>query len=246
MSEIQSLARGLKILDALRERNEGVSITELATALDVNKSSVSRLMKTLVQHGYAERATASRGYLAGKKLQEAAFRPRLRDLALPYLHQLVNTTGESAHTAVYSQGKALIIDDVEPDISLKVSGGVGRLEALHCTALGKCLLAFMHLELPQTLPERTHYTLTSKDALERNLELTRKQGYAFDNEENYLGVRCLAVPLYNREGQTIACLGISGPSVRMALERIPDLASSLIDASLELSQTLGFTKEQHV
>ena len=240
MSEIQSLARGLKILDTLREQDGNVTVTELAGMLEVNKSSVSRLLKTLTQHGYAERATGARGYLLGEKLKGTVLTPRLRDLALPLLQQLVETSGESAHTAVYSRGKALIIDDIEPDISLRVSGGVGRLEALHCTAVGKCLLAFMKLEIPETLTKRTDYTLITPANLKVDLDLVRKQGYAFDNEENYIGVRCLAAPVYGADASLVACLGISGPSVRMELGRIPDLAASVIKASQALSASLGY------
>lgn len=237
MSEIQSLARGLQIIDALRDE-KSVSVTDLAKRLELNKSSVSRLVKTLVQHGYAAPDPHSRAYLPGDKLTSSTFSPGLREAALPFLRQLVELTGESAHTAIYSQGKALITNDLEPDVSLKVSGGVGRLAALHCTAVGKCLLAFMPLPLPDCLAKRTKYTLISPEGLEADLQLSRDQGYAFDNEENYLGVRCLAAPIHDASGAVVACLGISGPTVRMPLTQIPTLAEHVIQMSLELSESL--------
>ncbi|MEM6428338.1 MAG: IclR family transcriptional regulator [Deinococcota bacterium] len=249
MSEIKSLARGLRAIDMLLAGDAltPVSVSELASHLGVNKSSASRLMSTLCQYGYAERAAGSRGYRLGHKLQPQARGPqldsvhvRLRELAHPFLQQLVELTGECAHTAVHSGGRALVIEDVDAPASLKVSGLVGRSEALHCTAIGKCLLAFMHLLLPTDLTGRTEYTFTEAETLEPHLATIRSQGYAFDDEENYLGVRCLAAPVYDDAGQCIACLGISGPSVRMPLPRIPDLAAQVTTLSLALSQTLGY------
>lgn len=254
MSEIKSLARGLRAIDMLLAEDTltgddltSVSVSALASHLGVNKSSASRLMSTLCQHGYAERVAGSRGYRLGYKLQRhmqttplTSVHVRLRELAQPFLQQLVELTGECAHAAVHSSGRALVIADVDAPASLKVSGVVGRTEALHCTAIGKCLLAFMALPFPEDLTARTEYTLCEVGVLEPHLATIRTQGYAFDNEENYLGVRCLAAPVYDDTGQCIACIGISGPSVRMPLARIPELATQVQALSLALSQTLGY------
>jgi DNA-binding IclR family transcriptional regulator len=254
MSEIKSLARGLKAIDMLLAEDAlteheltSVSVSALASHLGINKSSASRLMSTLCQYGYAERVAGSRGYRLGHKLQGhlqttqlGSGYVRLRELAQPFLHQLVELTGECAHAAVHSSKRALVIADVDAPASLKVSGVVGRTEALHCTAIGKCLLAFMDLPLPEDLTARTEYTLSEVGELELHLATIRSQGYAFDNEENYLGVRCLAAPVYDDTGQCIACIGISGPSVRIPLSRIPELAAQVQALSLTLSQTLGY------
>lgn len=249
MSEIKSLARGLKAIDMLLAEDAltSVSVSALASHLGVNKSSASRLMRTLCHYGYAERVAGSRGYRLGYKLQGqmqatqlGSVHVRLRQLTQPFLQQLVELTGECAHAAVYSSGRALVIEDVDAPASLKVSGVVGRTEALHCTAIGKCLLAFMDLPLPEDLTARTEYTLSEVGELESHLATIRTQGYAFDNEENYLGVRCLAAPVYDDTGQCIACIGISGPSVRIPLSRIPELAAQVQALSLTLSQTLGY------
>lgn len=249
MSEIKSLARGLKAIDMLLAEDAltSVSVSALASHLGVNKSSASRLMRTLCHYGYAERVAGSRGYRLGYKLQGqmqatqlGSVHVRLRELTQPFLQQLVELTGECAHAAVHSSGRALVIEDVDAPASLKVSGVVGRTEALHCTAIGKCLLAFMGLSLPEDLTARTEYTLSEVGELESHLATIRTQGYAFDNEENYLGVRCLAAPVYDDTGQCIACIGISGPSVRIPLSRIPELAAQVQALSLTLSQTLGY------
>ena len=246
MKEVGALSKGLQILDQLLEASDaekqGVSVTEVATVLGVNKSSASRLFQTLAKRGYVERDTVSRGYVLGPKMRSVVQigpKTALRDLARPFLYQLMKRTGECAHTAVYSQGKALIIDDVESAASLRVSGVVGRLEELHCTAVGKSLLAFIDAPIPEVLPYRTEQTFTCKAEFEKHLELIRQQGYALDDEENFEGVRCLAAPVFDKSGAAIACIGISGPTVRMTREKINDFAATLLDTSKELSHILA-------
>lgn len=248
MSEVKALAKGLQILDRLLETSvrssgeQGVSVTEAATALSVNKSSASRLFQTLAKHGYVMRDAGSRGYVLGPKMQAAVgagAKTALRDLARPFLYQLMKRTGECAHTAIYSQGKALIIDDIESAASLRVSGEVGRVEELHCTAVGKSLLAFTDIPTPKDLPYRTEQTLTHSSELKQHLEIIRQQGYALDDEENCEGVRCLAAPIFDASGSAVACIGISGPSVRVTYECIPTFADTLLGTSRDLSHILG-------
>ncbi len=247
MGEIQALTRGLKILDHLTAlarspERSAASITELAQLLEVNKSSASRLVRTLAVHGYLQPDPASRGYLLGPKMRPQGAVPgqaALRELARPFLYLLMKRSGECAHTAVSAQGQALIIDDVESAASLRVAGGVGRLNPLHCTAVGKCLLAFSEAALPEFLPRRTDRTITDPDTLLRHLEATRRQGYAFDDIENEEGVRCLAAPVYDQSGRAVACIGISGPTVRLTDARIFELAELLLEASRELSSIMG-------
>ena len=249
VNEVKALAKGLQILDQLLEANmrpedsRSIGVTEAADMLSVNKSSASRLLQTLSHYGYVEREGYSRGYVLGPKMSNALSansKTILRDMARPFLFQLMKLTGESAHTAIATQGQALIIDDVESDSSLKVSGGIGRLVDLHCTAVGKCLLAFTALTIPKDLPKCTPQTLSNHHQLRCHLEEIRQKGYALDDEENIEGVRCLATPVYNEAGMAIACIGISGPSIRMTSERIPEFAHFVLEASKELSHSLGY------
>jgi DNA-binding IclR family transcriptional regulator len=162
----------------------------------------------------------------------------IRDRAKPFLYNLMQATGECAHTAVYAEKQALVIDDVEAPASLRVVGGVGRLIPLHCTAVGKCLLAFSNVPLPGELPPRTQYTITSVERLLEHLGEIRQAGYALDDEENDYGVRCMAAPVYDHTRQAIACIGISGPTVRMTDDRLDALAALVISAARDLSAQL--------
>lgn len=248
MSEIQSLMRGLQIVDLIWQAGRSVSITELAEALDVDKSSASRLVKTLVSAGYLQPERGSRKYVVGPRLYQMGWelvnRMPLREKARKYLYRLVKDTEECAHTAVYSEGKALMIDDVEASHSLRVVGGIGRMLPMHCTAVGKTLLAFGELPLPATLERKMPNTLTDPDELARHLAQVCEQGYAIDDEEHQPGVRCLAAPVYNMAGIAVAAIGISGPTVRVTKERVAVLAGHVLRAARELSAELGYNAEE--
>src|SRR5512139_661931 len=246
MTEIQSLARGLKILDLLGQAVDGVSITELAEALKVDKGSASRLVSTLARYGYAEKDEATRRYHLGSRVvglsRSVLTRLPLRDVARPYLRQLMERTGECAHLAVPAQGKALYIDQVASPATLRVNAEVGTMNPLHCTALGKALLAFGAVEIPAKLERFTPRTIKSKRALQEHLAEARRIGYAVDDEEFDPGVRCIAVPVLDFRGKAIGAIGISGPSTRITPERLPQLAAIVVEIGQALSERMTFTR----
>ncbi len=244
MSEIQSLARGLQILDILEASPEGVSITEIAERLGVDKSSASRILKTLASYGYAEQNDSTRRYRLGPRVVQLGQRllngMTLRDQARPYLNRLVQETNECAHLAILSQGRAFYLDKVESSASLRVSAGIGTLAPLHCTALGKVLLAFGNIPLPAELESYTPRTITNPEALRIHLEQARQVGYAIDDEEFEYGVRCVAAPVYDVNKEMVAAMGISGPVARVTLERIPELAAIVKNVVQSLTDHLSF------
>lgn len=246
MSEIQSLARGLKILDVLGEAQDSMGITELAQQLDMDKGSVSRFMQTLANYGYAEQDPTTRRYRLGPQVvalsRSLLTRMPLRDQAKPFLHQLVERTGECAHLAIPAQGRVLYLDQVESQATLRVNTGVGTLAPLHCTALGKVLLAFANVPPSETLDAYTTRTITDPAVLGLHLEQTRRQGYAIDDEEFSYGVRCVAAPVYDYRSKAVAAIGISGPAGRLGLERLPDLAAIVRQAAEALSNRLSFKR----
>ncbi|MEO1439778.1 MAG: IclR family transcriptional regulator [Chloroflexota bacterium] len=245
MREIQSLARGLTILDILINTQRPHTVTELAGILDVDKSSASRLLRTMENYGYVQQARDSRGYTTGKRLHTIGWqltnRYALRECAKPYLDYLAEQTDECAHIGVYSSGKALVTDDVQPETSLlRVAGNSGRLIYLHNTAIGKALLASGDFPLPDDLPQLTPKTPTNHTTLKADLETVRKHGYAIDDEENEPGVRCIAAPVYDAVGVTVAAIGISGPTVRVTYDNLESLALQVRDVAHRLSSELGY------
>jgi DNA-binding IclR family transcriptional regulator len=116
------------------------------------------------------------------------------------------------------------------------------MNPLHCTALGKALLAFGDLELPPTLEAFTPRTITDPDRLRQDLEQVRGQGYAVDDEEFDLGVRCIAVPVFDFRGKATGSIGISGPATRVTPERLSELAASVVEIGKALSERMSFTR----
>lgn len=244
MAEIQSLAKGLKILNLLEHSRQGMGTTEVANQLDIDKSSASRLLHTLANYGFVEQDGATARYLLGPQLvtlgQRLLNRITLRDHARPYLYELVDKTGECAHLAIQAQQQALYIDQVESTAALRVESEIGTLAPLHCTALGKTLLAFGGGRMPDELQPYTRRTVADRSSLAAQLGQTRQRGYAIDDEEYNYGVRCVAAPVYDHQGKLVGAIGISGPSGRIALERVDEFGAVVKGVAGALSARLGY------
>ena len=244
MAEIQSLARGLKILNMLGPSRNGMGTTELATRLSIDKSSASRLLRTLANYGFVEQDLLTARYTLGPQLvtlgQHLLNRITLRDHARPYLRELVDKTGECAHLAILAQRQALYIDQVESSAALRVESEIGTLSPLHCTALGKILLAFGLSRIPEELRPFTRRTITDRSTLEAQMAQIRQRGYAIDDEEYNYGVRCVAAPVYDHRRALAGAIGISGPAGRVTLERIDEFGAVVMGIAAVLSARLGY------
>jgi IclR family KDG regulon transcriptional repressor len=248
MAEIQTLARGLIILERLSEAPNGLGITELAEEFGMDKGNMSRLLQTLASYGFAEKDEDSRKYTLGPQIVRLSrivlTRMPLRETAKSYLKELVDATGECAHLAIVAQGQALYIDQEESPASLRVTTGVGTLAPLYCTALGKVLLSFAHAPLPEKLQRYTVRTITDPSMLQHHLEVVGNQGFAVDDEEYEIGVRCIAVPIFDYRDKCVAAMGVSGPTSRLTLEILPKVTQVVQDIGKALSLRLSFKPEQ--
>jgi len=246
MREIQSLARGLKILNILSEKKGAVSITLIASELQVDKSSASLLVQTLANYGFAEKDPDTRGYKLGPAVVQLSRsllnRMPLRETAKPFLLELVKETGECAHLGVLSQGEVLYIDQVESTQTLRVNTEVGFTAPLHCTALGKVFLAWEVSGIPENLDLFTPRTIIDPGSIRLELKNVRKEGYATDDEEFTTGVRCVAAPVFDFRGKVIGALGISGPAARIPIENIPEIADQVVSVAQALSDRMSFVK----
>ena len=244
MAEIQTLAKGLKILNLLEHARQGMGTTEVAAQLEIDKSSASRLLHTLAKYGFVEQDQLTARYLLGPQLvtlgQQLLNRITLRDHARPYLRELVDKTGECAHLAILAQRQALYIDQVESSAALRVESEIGTLSPLHCTALGKILLAFGDGRIPDELTPFTQRTVTDRSTLEAQLQQTQQRGYAIDDEEYNYGVRCVASPVSDHQGALVGAIGISGPAGRVTLERIDEFGAVVMGIAASLSARLGY------
>ena len=247
--DIQSLARGLDILTILAESDRSMGVTEIAQALNVDKSTAFRLLSTLVNRGFVIQDLDNRRYRPDLRIVELSRRVldriELRSIAKSWLKRLQRLTGESAHLAVLADGRAVYIDQEESNAALSVNAEIGRQAPAHCTAIGKSLIANMTQEDlirflgTEGLTRYTPRTITTTRELIPHLESVRERGFAVDDEEFDVGVRCLAAPIYDYRGKVIASVGISGPSSRMTHEHISELGAVVMETAQEISRLIG-------
>lgn len=247
--EIRSVTKAIKLLEELgREAPQGVS--ELARQVEMDKSSVSRMLRTLEQAGFVQQDPASQRYGLGLALvhlgQRALRRIDLRGLSKPALEALAARTGECAHLAILTNGRAFYLEQAAPDRGVNVEAPVGTLAPLHCTALGKALLAFQPPDVLRSLIEAmdfelfTRRTIRDGAALTAHLQGVVRTGVAHDDEEFSVGVRCLAAPVFRHDGTVCGAIGVSGPSPRVTDDRVAEWEQIVREEAQRLSVQLGW------
>lgn len=239
MRVVQTLQRGLAVLDHLATAGGPVRTSDIAAHFDIDKANASRLLQTLYEAGYVERSE-DRRYVLGEKMLGDGGRQlesviALRERVHPLLETLVEASGECAHLAVLVADKVWYVDKISSPHALRVDHPVGALSPLHCTALGKAFLAFTSKSLVGGLARFTARTIVDPAVLARELASARKRGYTADNEEFSPGIRCVAAPIRDQQGKMVAAVGLSGPTARVDLDRLADLGSLVRDRSNELT-----------
>lgn len=238
--EVKTLERGLSVLQALAELKEA-GLSPLAERTGLTKSTLYRLLQTLVRHGFVEE---ERGvYRVGPKafaVGQVYPRQNLLLAAHPEMEALAAETGESVNLAVLAGREALYLDQAEGARLVRLFTAPGSRAPLHATGVGKVLLAFRGIPEGLSLVPYTPFTLTRLEDLKRELETVRRKGYALDNEERELGVRCVAAPVFGPGGEVVAALSLSAPASRLSLEEAHRLAPRVVEAARKASLRLGF------
>ncbi|GAP15813.1 transcriptional regulator [Longilinea arvoryzae] len=248
-SLIQSLDRGLQLLEIISQAKEPMGLPELSELLNVDRSTVHRLLGTLQKRNYVVQDAVTKHYSLGLKVIELSRRAldgiNFRSIAKPYLKRLSKETGESTNLFILTNNHAVCVDYEASPSPLAVTNDTGIIYIMHATAGGKVLLAFMPEAIQQKvinsspLPAFTPRTFTDASTLMMHLQQIRAQGYAIDDEERYVGVRCIAAPIFDHTGKNIAGISISGPASRVTLDKIPELAQFVVRAANDISAELG-------
>jgi IclR family KDG regulon transcriptional repressor len=247
---VKSVERAFAILERVSLAKRGAGITELASGLDMYKSTVHRVLSTLVRLGYVEQEESTGRYRLGYKLLELSSRLLdsldVRREALPFLQEMADATNEVVHLVVLDQGQAVYIEKVEGSETIRMHSRVGHRAPVHCTGVGKAILAYLPEEKVRDivrqygLKPHTPNTITSEETLMNELEQIRQRGYALDLEENERGIHCIAAPIWDHRGDVVAAVSISGPAMRMQPERLEKLSSYVRDIGLRISARLGY------
>ncbi|MES2390325.1 MAG: IclR family transcriptional regulator [Acidobacteriota bacterium] len=246
---IELIGKTLDVLETfVKSPQPQLSLSDISHQLQLNKNSVFRILYSLAEHGYVVKDNQK--YELGPKLLELGnARMRHNDLlsiATPPLQALRDRFGETVNLGILDQDVIRYIGVWESRDRLRLAERVGATDMLHCSALGKVLLAYLpssevrSLIGTKRLPAMTRHTITSAVALTAELETIRKQGYSTDAEESMLGAFCVACAIIDpARNRPIASFSMSGPTVRMTRERVTEISRALRAAAAEVAEKLG-------
>lgn len=246
---VQSLVRALGIINQLAETDEGMTLSRIAQRVDLAPSTVHRLLTTLEQERYvrfdADRRLWSVGvqtFVAGGAFLQSR---SLIAVARPYMRALMEECGESVNLAIEDDCEAIYVHQVERRSTMRPPARAGARVPLHCSGVGKALLSAMsekHLEnaLPgEGMPRLTANTIVSRSMLRDDVAQARERGFAVDDEEHAVGLRCVATPVFDEFGEAMAALSISGPTTCISPDRISHLADLARRKANEITARLG-------
>ncbi|MBF7097282.1 IclR family transcriptional regulator [Alkalibacter mobilis] len=249
---VQSAGRIFSVLEMLAyDGPQGV--TEISKNLELNKSTVHRLLASLISMDYVRKEEDSDKYRLTFKL--LALGEALREtvdivsIARPFLQHLAEISEETVHLVQREGTNMVYIDKVESQSSsVRMVSRIGVEKPLYCTAVGKAMLAEMENDqVKQIWDDSNIEQLTPKTIVDFNrflmeLEEVRDKGYALDNEENEIGVRCIGAAIKNYKGKAENAFSISAPISRMSDERVEKLAKEVIQMKTQLTEQFGYRK----
>ncbi len=248
---IRVLERASEILYAFTLSEPEKSLTKLSRETGLNKSTVFRILDTLEVLGWVTRDDKTGLYRLGLGIFELGSRAvkglDFYNISRPHLEQLVKITGQTVHLGIHDDGKVLYLNKLEtPGTFISQPSSIGLRLPLHCTAMGKILLAFAVDEdkidsiiARQGLKEYTKNTITNKRELLKELEKVKEMGYAIDNEEVQDGLCCVAAPIKEHNCKVVAAISVSGLSTYFNDRRIPFLTNEVVKVAQCVSRDLG-------
>jgi DNA-binding IclR family transcriptional regulator len=249
---LATVSKALEILDLLNRTQEDLSLTQIAEVIDLPKSSVFRYLATLERYNHIERDRETDRYQLGLKVLQlgatVARRQQPRHVAHPIMWQLRETFGETVNLAVLRQDKVVYLEVLESASVVKMAARVGDEDFVHSTALGKAMLALMpdvQLKEMQKWPlvHCTEYTITDWPSLQLELQEIRQRGFAIDERESNIEVRCVGAAIQDYRAEVVASISISGPENRLTTARAFEIGTELVKATSQISALLGYKRE---
>ncbi len=250
---VQSVERAFLLLEALAGAGpEGMTLSELGRGLGVSKSTAYAILQTLLAGGFvADAGTGmSRRYRLGMALARlgdvVVSQIALRDVAMPVLRDLTAATGQTSRVAVLEESYAIVIGRVdEPSSTVRFTANLGKREHLHCSAVGKAMLAALPAETVRRIlatagmPGKTSHTITDEAALLAELEGVARHGYAIDDEEDAEGVFCVGSAVFDRSAGCVGAVSVTGLKLDLPAWRIEQLGQIVGEHAGRISTLLG-------
>ncbi|MCA8867214.1 MAG: IclR family transcriptional regulator [Rhodobacteraceae bacterium] len=246
---VQSLDRAIDVLDLLAA-NAGMTLTEIASTLGQSPATIYRVLATFQHRAMVDNDSASQEWAIGPEAFRlgAAFlrRSNVTERARPLMRQLMEQTGETSNLGIAKGNKVIFISQVETHESIRAFFPPGTQAPMHASGIGKALLSRCSRNQLERLFTSTGFerftpqTIISLDPLEAEIVRIREQGYAVDNEEKAIGMRCIAAPILNVHDEAVAGISVSGPTHRITSDRVAEIGRLVGDAAREISRGLGY------
>lgn len=240
----------MEVLEVLATSRNGLGVTEISRMVDLNKSTVYRILMALVDKQYVLKDESIKRYRLGFKLlllsNQALDSLELRKIARPELNELSRLSSETVHLVWLERDEGVYVEKIDTPEGVGLLSRVGNRLPLYSTGVGKAMLAFMDDNRIQsylqriTLMPKTPYTIISAEQLQIEIMEIRKNGYAVDHQENRLGVVCVAAPIFDSNGNVIAAISVSGPNFRFSEEKANSFGPILKGKALQVSEKLGY------
>lgn len=248
---IQSVERAFSILELFQKSNcAEYGVKEIADELQLNKSTAFGLINTLTNLGYLQQNLENQKYALSLKLLCFSNTIKLQNSIIrtvhPFLERLSQKYGETAHCAIEYNDGVIYIDKVQVTDSLYISTQIGTRNDLHCTGVGKCILAYMPQDsqervLSSNLKTMTYNTITNSEQLRAEIQRIRENGYALDHEEIIVGLSCVAVPVFSGPNEVAFSISVSGMTSHIDLAIQNGVINELKQVAAEISKnTFGY------
>lgn len=246
---IQSVQRTAMVLDAIAKSSKPLSITQISSDVGLHKSTVHRILYTLIEVGYVKQNPTTSLYELTMKLYElgtsAIKDSGLVPLAKNHLEELRNLSGETVHLVVPDKLDIVYIDKVESNHTLRMHSVIGSRLPMYCTAVGKAILSTKSSDEIDSYWKnidpirKTNYTITSLGAFKKELDIIRETSISYDNMENEEGIKCVAVSIVNIYDQVEGAISVSGPIQRMTDDLLEKIIPKLLEVKADLRTKLG-------
>jgi DNA-binding IclR family transcriptional regulator len=242
--------KALRVLEAIAAAPQPISLSDVAVAVEIDKSTAYRMLNTLIEAGYVARDDLSKRYHLSYKVvslsRNILAENEVSRLSRQVLEDLTAATHETVHLNVLDGHQTILIQKVKGSQLVAVDFQIGDRSQLHCTSIGKALLAFQDVRFIEEviaagLPKLAPNTITDPVAFRHELHYVRSQGYALDDHEFADNMRCIAAPVFEHGGHVRMGISISGPDTRFTLEKLEELKPPLLKAAWTLSERLGGT-----
>lgn len=251
-SRIQSIGKMMGILECFSTVSRHLSLTQIASMSGLPRPTAHRMLSAMKEIGFIEQDARNGSYGLGIRLFELgnialANMDILRE-AKPFIDRLCKLSGESSHLGVFNGFQVVVVDREEPSDRQLSGTRLSETSPAHCTGVGKALLAFQRPEVIEQviaagLKVYTPTTISTAAALRKELIAIRKRGYAIDNAEHEVWVRCAAAPIRNSSGHVFASISVTGPADRMTDSKIASLAPLLVQTADAISRQIGYEQD---